>query len=253
MRIKIVQGYYAPKLNDIINHDDKIHCVVWPKCNFRCKICDFWQRDDIVFKELSLDHFEKVVDYLLPFGEAFKFTGGEPCLNPELVQMLEIVKGKGGLCFLDTNGSLPNVAKRCMDAGLIDVLAISIKDLDQNSICESAGIANKKLCWDNVRETISYAAQKNISTVVTKVIYDSFTYEELEQFAAFIKSCGDNIYLKINNLMENAYNSTMKPIPHEIAETIIHDFLRSNKDFTGRIIYIGDKKAVVNVDYIKHY
>ena len=253
MKIKVVPGYYAPKLDNIINNDDKIHCVVWPRCNFRCVFCDFWQRDNIVFKEISLSNFEKVVKHLLPLGNAFKFTGGEPCLNPELFQMLEIVKDQGGICFLDTNGSMPNKVTKCIDAGLVDVLAVSLKSLELDKICKTTGISNKNLCWDNVCETIAYASASNTKTIVTKVIYDDFSYNELEAFAKIIRALGDNIYLKINNLMVNEYNASMRPVSQEKVTNIINTFLSNNKDFIGRIIYIGDKKAVTDINCIQHY
>lgn len=253
MKLKVVQGYYAPKINNIIENEDKIHCVVWPKCNFRCSFCDFWQRDDVIFKELSIKNFEAVADHLIKFGRAFKFTGGEPCLNPELFTMLQIVKNKGGLCFLDTNGSFPQKVKKCIDAGLIDVLAISLKGLDADSSCKTAGIVNEKLCWSNVMETISYAASAGVRTIVTYVIYGDFSCEELERFAHTLCMLGDNIYLKINNLMPNDYNGSLSPVDHTKVTDIISRFIDNNPCFAGRVIYIGNKKAVTDIEYIKHY
>ena len=200
-----------------------------------------------------MNNFEKVVDHLLEFGKAFKFTGGEPCLNSELYTMLEMVKSKGGTCFLDTNGSFPSKVKHCIDEGLIDVLAVSLKGLSPDKVCETAGISNKKLCWDNVMETISYSSKSDIPTIITHVIYNDFSYTELEKFAGILRSCGNNIFLKINNLMPNDYNKDDCPVEHKKVIEIINHFVEENQDFAGRIIYIGDKSAVTDIECIKHY
>ncbi|KOR29538.1 hypothetical protein TI03_02060 [Achromatium sp. WMS1] len=93
--------------------------IVSPKCNFRCSYCDFWNNPGVDFKDISLNEFELVVRYLLKYGNRFKFTGGEPCTNRNLEYLLEIVKSKGGVVYLDSNGSLPNRITTLIEKKLI--------------------------------------------------------------------------------------------------------------------------------------
>ncbi|PWB02110.1 hypothetical protein C5O24_12675, partial [Paramuribaculum intestinale] len=63
-------------------------------------------------------------------GNAFKFTGGEPTLNPKLIDDMEVIRDLGGFIYLDTNGSRPDIVGKIIDRKLVDVLAVSLKGLD---------------------------------------------------------------------------------------------------------------------------
>lgn len=115
------KNYYAPKYlpkNGEFDNSNS-HMIVSPKCNFRCSYCDFWNNPGVDFKDISLNEFELVVRYLLKYGNRFKFTGGEPCTNRNLEYLLEIVKSKGGVVYLDSNGSLPNRITTLIEKKLI--------------------------------------------------------------------------------------------------------------------------------------
>lgn len=253
MKLKIVPNYYAPKLEGILDEYEKIHCIVWPKCNFKCRFCDFWQRSDIVFKDINIDNFEKVVQYLIKESQAFKFTGGEPCLNPKLKEMLGIVKKYNGKIFLDTNGSYSDIIRDLIDANLIDVLAISLKGSDENEAKINSGLVNSKLCWEQVLKTIQYSSRKNVKTIITRVLINKIDKDELSKFAELLNIAGDNLYLKINNLMRNDYNKELKPIEEDIIQKEIRNLMKNHPEYIGRIIYIKDKSSVYTRENIQHY
>ena len=253
MKIKVVPNYYAPKIEGILNDFEKIHCIVYEKCNFKCIFCDFWQRNDIVFKEITLDNFSKVVEFLIKESNAFKFTGGEPCLNPDLKEMMNIIKTHGGIVFLDTNGSMFTKVKELVDEKLIDVIGISLKGNTPIEAQKNSGIRSDKACWSNVIESIKYATQKNIKTIVTRVIYNKITEEELVEMATILSYAGNNIYLKINNLMISQYNNNLSPLDEMIVINKIENFINQHSEYKGRIIYINDKSAVHTKQKIQHF
>ena len=253
MKLKIVKNYYAPKIPGIIDPDEKLHCVVWNNCNFRCTYCDFWQRDDIVFKKISLEQFEIVVRYLVKYRKGFKFTGGEPCLNPQLDAMLRIVKKYDGIVFLDTNGSLPSRVASLIDNKLVDIYAISIKGLNKAEALQRSGITNPKCCWDNVITSIQQITERNMTIIATYVIDQSFCYEKLEKYASLLLSLGNTVYLKLNNLMPNDYNHAMQPMPYESISVILQTFIKQYSEFHNRVIYIHEKQAVTNHKQIRFF
>ena len=55
-------------------------------------------------------------------------TGGEPLLRPDLPRLLEAVKEKGFLLKLDTNGGFPQALKDIIARGLVDYVAMDIKN-----------------------------------------------------------------------------------------------------------------------------
>lgn len=61
--------------------------------------------------------------------EALVISGGEPTLWPELEDFIRSVKQKGFLVKLDTNGSRPEVLESLVEEGLLDYVAMDIKNV----------------------------------------------------------------------------------------------------------------------------
>lgn len=56
------------------------------------------------------------------------FTGGEPCLQKNLPDLMKRVKQMGYSIKLDTNGNHPDMLRRMMEEGLLDYVAMDIKN-----------------------------------------------------------------------------------------------------------------------------
>lgn len=102
------------------------------------------------YVDFSAEEFEELVNKLLPTGQMFKFTGGEPTLNPELERDLSIVKQAGGTCFVDTNGSFPMLIEKLIQTNLVDLFGISLKGLSAAEAVKRSGTRNEESCWGNV-------------------------------------------------------------------------------------------------------
>ncbi len=124
-------------------------------CNLRCPFCH----------NASLVLAEKFGD-TMPNDEFFAFlesrrakiravcvSGGEPTLYPNLYEFIERIKDMGFLVKLDTNGTRPEVLSALIAGGLLDYVAMDIKnspfrygetvgidDFDLLPVAESAGI-----------------------------------------------------------------------------------------------------------------
>ena len=55
-------------------------------------------------------------------------TGGEPLLCPDIVDFIKKIRSFGLLVKLDTNGSFPDKLEYLLDEGLIDYVAMDIKN-----------------------------------------------------------------------------------------------------------------------------
>ena len=55
-------------------------------------------------------------------------TGGEPTLDPGLTGLLAQIKELGYPVKLDTNGTRPALVRELVDAGLVDYVAMDIKN-----------------------------------------------------------------------------------------------------------------------------
>lgn len=79
-------------------------------CNLFCRHCwvipDF-QGDKLTSTYLSAELFEDIINQAVPLGlSGVKLTGGEPLLNPEIMQILDIVRQKELSCTIETNATL---------------------------------------------------------------------------------------------------------------------------------------------------
>jgi pyruvate formate lyase activating enzyme len=98
-------------------------------CNFRCPFC---HNADLVLRPeaidtMPLDYFATFLDSRKDWLEAVCVSGGEPLLDDDLEVLLRMIKERGMLVKLDTNGSRPDRLEEIMAAGLVDSIAMDVK------------------------------------------------------------------------------------------------------------------------------
>ncbi|MEM5786400.1 MAG: radical SAM protein, partial [Syntrophobacteraceae bacterium] len=91
---------------------DKKPVVVWNvtrRCNLKCVHCYAHARDEAFKGELSNQEGKAVLDDLAAFGSpVILFSGGEPLVRPDLIELAEYAVGKGMRAVISTNGTLIN-------------------------------------------------------------------------------------------------------------------------------------------------
>lgn len=126
----------------LLDYPGKVACTVFTAgCNFRCPFChnaslvlpERFSQD--VTEEDILAFLKKRVGIL----DGVAITGGEPLLHKELPAFLRQVKELGYLVKLDTNGSFPDRLKEVVSEGLVDRVAMDIKNAP-DLYAETAGI-----------------------------------------------------------------------------------------------------------------
>jgi pyruvate formate lyase activating enzyme len=98
-------------------------------CTFRCPYC---HNADLVLRpetipSLAADYFLSYLDGRKGWLEAVCFTGGEPLLHEDLEELIRIVRERGLLVKIDTNGSFPDRLEGLLALGLVDRVAMDIK------------------------------------------------------------------------------------------------------------------------------
>jgi pyruvate formate lyase activating enzyme len=115
----------------LLDYPGKVACTVFTGgCNFRCPFC---HNSALVLPEqLSQDtDADEVLRFLkkrVGVLDGVAVTGGEPLLHPDIGDFLREVKGLGFLVKLDTNGSFPDRLMALVEAGLVDRVAMDIKN-----------------------------------------------------------------------------------------------------------------------------
>src|SRR5437762_4892849 len=81
---------------------------VTPMCNLRCTYCDDFgvqRNDEYRGQLLSTADFKRVIDMLADECEGLYLTGGEPTLNPDLVEILAHARPRVMYLAMNTNRS----------------------------------------------------------------------------------------------------------------------------------------------------
>ena len=115
----------------LLDYPGQVACTVFTGgCNFRCPFC---HNAPLVLPEMLSEDI--TADEVLSFLKKRKgvldgvaVTGGEPLIHPELDAFLAEIRELGFKIKLDTNGSCPEHLVRLIEAGLIDRVAMDIKN-----------------------------------------------------------------------------------------------------------------------------
>lgn len=99
-------------------------------CNFRCPFC---HNASLVLptklaEGIDEAEFFDFLDSRRGRLSAVCVSGGEPTLYPDLPEFLSKIRERGYLIKLDTNGYRPEVLSSLISAGLIDYVAMDIKN-----------------------------------------------------------------------------------------------------------------------------
>lgn len=119
----------------LIDYPDKVACTLFTHgCNFCCPFChnpslvvQGVKKGEILSEKEVFSFLKKRSNVL----DAVVITGGEPCLQNDLVEFVSKIKKKGFLVKVDTNGSFPERLQDLLKNKLVDYVAMDIKsDLD---------------------------------------------------------------------------------------------------------------------------
>ncbi len=139
----------------LLDFPEKVACTVFTGgCNMRCPFCHNAslvispsENSDISEKEF-FDFLSKRKNIL----DGVCITGGEPLLQRDIEDFMKKIKDMGFALKLDTNGSCPDRLRSIIDKGLVDYVAMDIKnskekysltagvDIDISKISESISL-----------------------------------------------------------------------------------------------------------------
>ena len=142
----------------LLDYEDKVSVVLFSHaCNFRCPFC---HNGESVLNAQTEINFDEILDYLksrIGLVDAVVFSGGEPTLEPDLEVKIKTVKSLGFLIKLDTNGTNPEIVESLLNQGLVDYVAMDIKN-SPSLYAQTSGVKSVNL--DNIKKSISIIMKK---------------------------------------------------------------------------------------------
>ena len=178
----------------LLDYDEKVSVVLFsPACNFRCPFC---HNGESVLNANTPIPFNEILEYLksrVGLIDAVVFTGGEPTLMPELVDRIRKVKGLGFLIKLDTNGTNPGIVEELLDEGLLDYVAMDIKN-SEAMYSETAGCP--QINMENIKKSIKIIENSRINYEFrTTLVNEYHTEKSIREMADLVKGA-KQLYLQ---------------------------------------------------------
>lgn len=170
----------------LLDFEDRMSCVLFSKaCNFRCPFC---HNGLTVLESDETIPWEEVMKYLkLRKGmlDAVVVSGGEPTLLPGLIDKLKDIKSLGYEVKLDTNGTNPELVEEYIKSGLIDYVAMDIKNSEEKYAITS-GV--KQVPMDKIKQTIQLLMDSGIDYEFRTTLVNEFhKLEDMEGIGELIK------------------------------------------------------------------
>ena len=141
----------------LLDYPGRTACTLFTGgCNFRCPFC---HNASLVIREGGEDRALDVSEVLSFLSkrkgllDGVVVTGGEPLLHTDLADLLAAIRELGYAIKLDTNGAYPARLARVVEAGLVDYVAMDVKNAPER-YGRTVGIPQLDLA--PIRESVAF-------------------------------------------------------------------------------------------------
>lgn len=181
---------YGLNKTTLLDYPNHIACTVFcGHCNFRCPFC---HNADLVLNPASqppvlMQDFFAFLRKRKNTLEGVCITGGEPTLEPDLLDFIRSIKELGLSVKLDTNGYRPDVLESLLSQQLLDYVAMDIKS-SREGYALASGLENPNLSM--IEASVQLLKQSNIPYEFrTTVVKELHSREDFLSIARWIKGC----------------------------------------------------------------
>ena len=165
----------------LLDYPEHTACTLFVNgCNFRCPFC---HNSELLGGGVEFYDEAEVFAFLKKRAgvlEGVCVTGGEPTLYTDLDRLLRKIKDLGYSVKLDTNGYLPDRLAALIDAGLVDYVAMDIKNSPER-YAETAGLPQERFDITAIERSIDIimnsAPDYEFRTTVVTELFDETSIE----------------------------------------------------------------------------
>ena len=171
----------------LLDFPGKIACTVFlGGCNFRCPFCHnselFMGKPEKLMEDEDFFAFLKTRKGLL---DGVCVSGGEPTLYKNLPDFLAKIKEMGFLVKLDTNGYRPEVLKALVQQGLVDYVAMDVKN-SPAMYAQTVGLEKMELSSieESLRFLIGGELPYELRTTLVRQLHDAASIQDMGAWLA---------------------------------------------------------------------
>lgn len=176
---------YGLQKMTLLDFPGRVACTVFLHgCNYRCPFCHNAQLlaggvQEPIPEAKFMEFLKKRVGLL----DGVCVSGGEPTLSSGLKSFIRQIKELGFAVKLDTNGSRPQVLKELVGEGLLDYVAMDIKNAPSR-YAETCGVFDAEITAiaESAAFLISGAVASEFRTTVALPLHDGAAIAEMGQW-----------------------------------------------------------------------
>ena len=220
----------------LLDYPGKAACTIFLSgCNFKCPFC---HNRDLVFIPERYEYFDvnDIMEYLEKrkgILDGVAISGGEPLLQENLHTLIERIRELGYQVKLDTNGAYPKRLKEVVEKGLVDYVAMDIKN-SPDKYARTLGMNPESFSLDPIRESVEFLKSSQIEHEFrTTVVRELHTAEDLLEIGRWL---GENEtyylqqYVDSGNVIQPGYSAytaaEMEDLRNQVAALVPNVKLR---------------------------
>lgn len=223
----IIYNFYVDFLSEVIymniqgilkmtllDFPGKVACTIFTGgCNFRCPFC---HNAPLVLPELfdeplNIDEIFSFLEKRRGLLDGVCLSGGEPLMQPDTKNFLKKVKDMGYLVKLDTNGFYPDKLKEIVSSGIVDYVAMDIKNSEEK-YAETCGL--EKINFSYVKESIDFLISGYVDyefrTTTVKGLHDEQSFKGIAQLITGADNYFIQSFTPSDNMLSNDFSAFSK-------------------------------------------
>lgn len=195
----------------LLDYPGRLACTIFlGHCNFRCPFCHNAglvlepENEPVIPIEEILGTLKKRKGIL----DGVCITGGEPTVHKKLPEFIQQIKKMDYSVKLDTNGTNPQMVQDMVKAGLVDYVAMDIKNAP-DKYGDTAGIARVDL--EAVNETVEFLKSGKVDyefrTTVTRELHKKEDFLKIRKWLSGSRRYFLQAYKESEQVIHPVYSS----------------------------------------------
>lgn len=199
----------------LLDFPEHTACTLFvPGCNFKCPFC---HNSELLGPNTEFYDETEIFEFLkkrIGKLEGVCITGGEPTVYTDLARLLGDIRALGYLIKLDTNGYNPDALAELVGSGLLDYIAMDIKNSPER-YAATIGLSDLQFDMSRIEKSIDIIMKSGVEyefrTTVTDEMFDEVSISD----AARLIAGADKYFLQYFVMRDTVPSKTLTPPSEE--------------------------------------